>query len=205
VCFYLRLSELSEDERLEKYGVTFLEDQLRHLREVYDLCEEYDEEDSDWDATDIDRHCVLVEKLFQFIISLLCERFPDGEAPASPLCYFTAVLGISRRARGFDGAANYTKYVSGLLWISRLFMLEYALPKYRYEHIDLPDRASYEDRGWRMERIRRDHMTDGSYSPFSRMVSLLRHGKKFAMKEGTKLKLRQADNDFRSTGASRMA
>ena len=75
-----------------------MEDQLRHLQEVYDLCEEHDEGDLDWDAVDVDRHCALVEKLFQFIISLLCQRFPDGDAPASPLCYWNGASGLGLAA-----------------------------------------------------------------------------------------------------------
>jgi len=184
LCLCLRVAELTEDERMETYGIEFTEEQLHNLQVIYNLCEEQDEGDLEWGATNIDPRSALVENLFRFITSLLRESFPDGDAPASPLCYYAGVLGIDRNSQGFRTAYTYTTHISGFLWMSRLFMLEYALPKYRYEHIGLPDRTTYNNRAWRMESIRREHMIEGSYSPISRMINLLRRGKKFAMKEG---------------------
>jgi len=185
LCLCLHVAELTEDERVEIYGIELTEEQLGNLQVVYNSCEEQDERDLERTAADIDRQSALVENLFRFIVSLLCESFPDGEAPMSPVCYFAGVLGIDRNSRGFRTAYTYTTHISGFLWMSRLFMLEYALPKYAYQHIGLPDRMTYNNRGWRMESIRREHMIEGSYSPFSHMINLLRRGKKFAMKEGT--------------------
>jgi len=177
--------ELSADQRAAMYGIEFTEEQYQYLQEYYDMCLE--EEDLKWNVEDIDMRGALVEKLFRFLISLLCQQFPQEEQPKSPLCYFTGVLGIHRERRGFRPASNYTKEMAAIVWVARLLFLEYALPKYPYEHLGFPDRKHYPKWGWRMEDIRREHMLDGSDSPFNAVVRLLKVGRKMGEQERTVL------------------
>jgi len=64
-------------------------------------------------------------------------------------------------------------------------MLEYALPKHRYRHLNWPDKSQYPDWGQRMEEIRRRYMINGSFSPISCIGGLLAYGKAVAITEGT--------------------
>ena len=59
----------------------------------------------------------LVEKVFEFSISLIIQRFSQGESPHSPLLYFTSVMGIDLKNGGFRRASNYRPILTGLLWI----------------------------------------------------------------------------------------
>ena len=176
--FCLRVSELPENQRADLYGIEFTDAQFQCLQEFYTLCLEAKIEDEE-----IDTRSLLVEKLFQFVLSLICQQFPQEEEPRSPICYFTGVLGINREKRGFRPASNYTKDMAGMIWISRLLLLEYALPKYPYEHLGFPDRKHYPKWGWRLEDIRREHMLDGTDSPFNIITRLLKVGRKIGARE----------------------
>ena len=81
-------------------------------------------------------------------------------------------------------AYNYTPIVAGLLWASRVLMLEYALPKYGYENLNWPDRSHHADWGKRLEDIRKEHMVHESCSSISFVVSLLAYGKSVSIAEG---------------------
>src|SRR5204863_3312237 len=92
----------------------------------------------------------LTEKLFQLCIQFLTQPFPNGDDPQSPLSYFTAVMGIDIVNGRFHGPQNYTSPMAGILWIARLLLLEYALPKREYVTLGWPSRETYEDHGFRL-------------------------------------------------------
>jgi hypothetical protein len=123
------------------------------------------------------------ENLFRLCISFLTQRFQLGEAPHSPLLHFSGVLGIDRANKRFRRPSNYTPILAGLIWVGRLLLLEYAIPKREYVFLRWPSRQTYEDHGWRLEDIRRGHMIEGTYSPMSNLVALLAYGKCVAKTE----------------------
>lgn len=125
----------------------------------------------------------LAEKLFEFCISLITQQFSQGESPQSPLLYFTAILGIDHKNGGFRRAGNYTTMIAGLLWMSRLLVLEYALLKRNYTMLRWPNREAYQDHFWRMEELRRLHLVKGCMSLASHMMGLLAYGKQAAKAE----------------------
>ena len=125
----------------------------------------------------------LAEKLFEFSISLIAQQFSQGESQRSPLLYFTSVLGIDVKNGGFRRAGLYTPMIAALLWISRLLVLEYALPKRSYITLQRPSREAYEDHYWRLEEFRRLHLVQGCRSPASRMAAMLAYGKQAAKAE----------------------
>ena len=176
------MCELLEDQRRERYGIVFTEEQFRILKELYDLFDE--DPSSDPNVMDTGNRSVRIKKLFQFVILLLCHRNADDQL-RSPLCYFTSVLGIDRKTKEFRTPYNYTSYIAGLMWVARLLLLEYILPKHGYAHLDWPDRSNHPDWGQRMEDIRKPYMIHGSYSLFSFMANLLAYGKSIAVAEGT--------------------
>lgn len=120
---------------------------------------------------------LISEKLFQFYIAVIIQRFSNGEDLHSPLVYFSAVLGIDVNRGRFREPYNYTSFLAALIWMYRLLILEYALPMREYKSLNWPSRSTYEDYGWRFEGIRRMHLVQGCYCPVSYLVSLLAYGK----------------------------
>jgi len=117
------------------------------------------------------------ENLFKLFISIITQRFHQGEELHSPLIHFSSVLGIRIDKSGFREPYNYTTFLAGLLWISRLLVLDYALPKKAYKALGWLSRSAYEDHGLRFEEIRRTCLVRGCYGPVSYLLSLLGYGK----------------------------
>jgi hypothetical protein len=90
--------------------------------------------------------------------------------------HFSAVLGITKDGE-FKESYCYTTHLAALIWMSRLVMLEFALPKREYQTLGWPARTAYDDYGNRLEFVRRSYLISGSYRPFSDLVSLLAYGK----------------------------
>lgn len=60
-----------------------------------------------------------------------------------PLVYFLGVLGIQRHTLTYRTAYHYTPFLAGLIWISRLLLLEYALLARPYLTLNWPAAISY--------------------------------------------------------------
>lgn len=108
----------------------------------------------------------------------ITQYFPTGEDKHSPLVHFASVLGIIIETSKFRESYNYTTYVAALLWVSRLFFLEYALPKRKYATLDWLTRTEYMDPGQRLEHLRRQYMIEGIYYPIANLLSTLLHGRR---------------------------
>ena len=74
----------------------------------------------------------VAEKLLQLCIQFLNQRFPTGYDPHSPMLHFSAVLAIQTEHGRFRDSTTCTSLLAGLIWTSRLPVLEYALPKREY-------------------------------------------------------------------------
>ena len=126
----------------------------------------------------------LSEKVFELCISFSMQIFKGLEENKSPWIHFCGVLAIDWRKKRFREPKNYTCIVAGILWVTRLFFLEYALPKYGYEHLNWPSRDVYEDFGWRMEEVRRKYLLKGCLSPVGSMINMLAYGKTMVRRMG---------------------
>jgi hypothetical protein len=71
----------------------------------------------------------------------------DGVLEGKAIIHFSGVLGIHPYELAYVTAYDYTLYLSALLWIGRLVILEYALPLRTYTTLDVlwPARAAYVD------------------------------------------------------------
>lgn len=98
--------------------------------------------------------------------------------------HFSAVLGIKQRDKIFQPSYNYTTHLAALIWMSRLIMLEYALPKREYTTLGLPSRAAYVSHGSRLASVRRAYLTSGSYCPVADLVRLLAFGREVTKRDG---------------------
>ena len=99
------------------------------------------------------------------------------------MMHFSAVLGINKDGQ-FKESYCYTTHLAALIWMSRLVMLEFALPKHEYRTLGWPARTAYDDYGDRLEFVRRSYLISGSYRPFSDLVSLLAYGKQITKVNG---------------------
>jgi len=203
LCFCFRTCLLPEDVRERLYGVRFTVQQIGLIREIMDLlkeCESNDfEEDEDTDReelweddedSDSEEHTaiwshpvgngradavdeLLAEKVFELCVKFWTQLFLQDEGPHSPLLYFTAVLGIDAKKGRFREPGNYTPMLAALMWVGRLIMLEYALPKREYRSLNWPTREAYNDYGWRLEELRRAHMIEGHLFCFSLIAQVV--------------------------------
>jgi len=132
----------------------------------------------------------LAEKLFELCICFLTQDI-DSNAYESPLCHFTAVQGIIVENGTFRKPLNYTTHLSGILWVSRLLMLEYALPRREYKTIDLKNRKAYpkKERLKRAREVHHENLTKGCGRPTSRIMGWLSYGRFIAKSIGPDPKL----------------
>ena len=56
----------------------------------------------------------------------------DGPVEGKAIVHFSSVLRIHPHELAFRTAYDYTPYLSALIWIGRLIVLEYALPLREY-------------------------------------------------------------------------
>ncbi|KAF7585811.1 hypothetical protein BBP40_010065 [Aspergillus hancockii] len=90
----------------------------------------------------------------------------------SSLVAFTAILVIHPRHLTLAGLYNYTSSLAAILWVSRLLLLEYALPVKPYHFInDIPVRDGYQNRVRRAAVV---HYTFGVQNTFYPLEEILR-------------------------------
>jgi hypothetical protein len=89
----------------------------------------------------------------------------DGNMSCSAIMNFSSVLGIHPTELCFRKPYDYTPFISALLWVGRLIILEYALPLAPYNHLKVPwpERTVYVDQAQRLrEHIRPKYLQRGS-------------------------------------------
>jgi hypothetical protein len=80
--------------------------------------------------------------LFALSCQFVAQVARPGQEQSLPLVHFTGVLGIHSYSLVYRTADSFTSTISGLIWVCRLLMLEYALPVSEYDNICWPDRNS---------------------------------------------------------------
>jgi hypothetical protein len=96
-------------------------------------------------------------------------------------------MGIHPYELAYRTAYDYTQYLSALLWVGRLIVLEHALPLRAYATLDVPwpARTTYEDQGKGLcADIRPIYLQRGSFSPIGYSIERLQHGRAIAKREG---------------------
>lgn len=78
------------------------------------------------------------ESLFQLLVMFWTDLSQDGKMDCNAIVHFSGVLGIHPTELRFRRAYDYTPYLSALLWVGRLIILEYALPLAPYKHLQTP-------------------------------------------------------------------
>lgn len=127
----------------------------------------------------------LAEKLFGLCVDFITQKF-DHERQ-SPLCHFMAVLGIKPDGKGtFLRPELYTSKMAGMLWVNRLLMLEYALPKRSHQTLGRESRDSLPKDELRFERVLQVHqkyLVANTFTASAYMGELIYEGYKQVVKE----------------------
>lgn len=99
------------------------------------------------------------------------------------------MLRIHPQELAYHTAYNYTPFLSALLWVGRLVVLEYALPLRGYHTLQSPwpARATYANHVERLcGQIRPKYLQQGSSSPIGYLIERLQHGRAVARYKGAR-------------------
>ncbi|PVH90622.1 hypothetical protein DM02DRAFT_636685 [Periconia macrospinosa] len=110
----------------------------------------------------------------------------DDESGGKAIAHFSGVLGIHPYKLTLHTAYDYTPYLSALIWVGRLVLLEYALPLRTYGPLSPPlrARAAYPDQESRLLReIRPKYLQLSTFAPLGYLVERLQHGRATAKRE----------------------
>lgn len=132
------------------------------------------------------------ETVFQLLVMFWTDLSTNGVLESKAIVHFSGVLGIHPYELAYRTAYDYTPYLSALLWVGRLLILEYALPLRAYTTLDIPwpARAAYADQGKRLcAEIRPTYLQRGSLSPIGYLIERLQHGRAIAKREGPRTNL----------------
>jgi hypothetical protein len=91
--------------------------------------------------------------------------------------HFLAVIGIDARAERLRHSFVYTPYLAGVLWVSRLLMLEYALPLRAWPVSRVVAREDVASVRARVREVREKRLCERSFSPTSFILRQLAYGK----------------------------
>jgi hypothetical protein len=116
---------------------------------------------------------------------------------SSVLIHFVGVLGIHIGSLVYKSAYNSTSTLSALIWLGRLFFLEYALLLYPYTTLPCPwpSRKTYPNQADRLEEIRTKDFFRGGLGPFAEIMELKAFAKSIIKREGAPLNLSWAADD----------
>ena len=128
----------------------------------------------------------LSEALFQLSMMFWTHQSSSGTMESSTIVYFTAVLGVHRSSPAYRDAYHATPMLAALVWVGRLFFLEYSLPLYSYDTLlyPWPARQSYSSQPERLQTIRAKYMLRGCYSPLSELIEMKAMGRSILNREG---------------------
>jgi hypothetical protein len=120
-------------------------------------------------ALHLDCEATQVAKAIQLLSAFIFHEV-GGHPLTSGLIHFLAILGINANTRRLRLAPDYSYILAGVVYCTRVIAVEALLPAAQREHQGKPARLHF-------LRQRRSFLVDGSYSPFSAMISLLAYAK----------------------------
>jgi hypothetical protein len=132
----------------------------------------------------------LTEWLFALSTQFVAQVGRPSSTDPLPLLDFTAVLGIHTYSLVYRSAYVFTPLLAGLVWVSRLLMLEYSLPSKAYTTAELnwPARDEYTNEIARLHEVRRRFLCRGGFHPTTTLMNMLSYGRSIARKEGRRTK-----------------
>ncbi|KAH8648120.1 hypothetical protein BGZ61DRAFT_469785, partial [Ilyonectria robusta] len=199
ICYIFQVITLEPRQRRQIYNVPLRADDIKMMRYILGLSdnesdndeEEEDEDNEDTDGDDDkdrsqDEGEQEDDKKDHSSAQSTFRPHKDGIMASSTIIYFTAVMGVHRSSLAYRDAYNSTPDLAALIWVGRLFFLEYSLPLYSYDTLAYvwPARRTYPSQPERLEAIRVKYMLRGCHSPLSELVELKAFGKSIIRQEG---------------------
>ncbi|EGU83900.1 hypothetical protein FOXB_05586, partial [Fusarium oxysporum f. sp. conglutinans Fo5176] len=123
-----------------------------------------------------------LELLYQLCLTISTEHFSEGRPSSTLLVFFSGILGFSKDCSQFLLARQSCPYLSGLIYIQRLILLERALPLREYRAIGIP-RRPYVNQLDQLNSVREKYMIAGTEHPLTEMTSLRDFGRNIAHTE----------------------
>ncbi|KAH8591926.1 hypothetical protein B0O99DRAFT_631472 [Bisporella sp. PMI_857] len=181
VSYIFRVHHFDQRDRDAVYGRVYSEEVAERLTMAWEL-----------ELTDDSARDVLAVQLFDISISLLTTPHPGGSHKDCTIMHFVGVLGIDEKTHFWKAPCDFTTILAGLVWMSRLLFLEYALPERPYAGLTAPDRpeasrTQYPSPLDRLHYIRTKYVRRGSPYPLDAMLDLLFKGNELRLREGGKV------------------
>jgi hypothetical protein len=182
--YLFRVRHFGESERVEIYGRVYSDEMAERLAAA-------------WELTDKEKYPTLPDalavQLFDISISLLTTPQHGGSYANCTMMHVVGVLGIDEKNHFWKSPGLFTTILAGLVWMSRLLFLEYALPERAYYGLTSPDspevsRTEFAIPLDRLHHIRRKYIRRGSPYALDAMLELLFKGNELRMREGGKVK-----------------
>ncbi|EXL68003.1 hypothetical protein FOPG_15909 [Fusarium oxysporum f. sp. conglutinans race 2 54008] len=123
-----------------------------------------------------------LELLYQLCLSISTERFNEGRPSSTLLVFFSGILGFSQDCKHFLLARQFCPYLSGLIYIQCLILMERALPLRDYGAFGIP-RRPYVNQLDQLNSIRERYMIAGTQHPLAEITSLRDFGRNIARTE----------------------
>lgn len=172
-----------EPDRHKVYGRVYSEDMAERLT-------------SAWELTDKEKYHTtpdaLAVQLFDISVTVLTTPQPGGSYIDCTMMHFVGVLGIDENTHFWKAPSAFTTILAGLVWMSRLLFLEFALPEKAYHGLsnaDSPEvsRADFPNPLDRLYYIRKKYVRRGSPYALDAMLELLFKGNELRLREGGKV------------------
>ena len=159
-------------------GVTYTKKQWMVIQRVREYLQEPEAEPNE--AEDPKKHDYRLTNTLMYLCMVVVmqdtSRIPLYQ---SPLMHYLAVRGVDEHSKTFRAAFFYTPILAAALWISRLIVLEVAVPLEAWPALRLESKAQVESVRERIHDLRRKHLCEGSFSPTASILSQLAIGKHF--------------------------
>jgi superfamily II DNA helicase RecQ len=184
-----RAARLGRREAQLQYQIQWTDEQWRLLEEVNEELTRLGPVKGDLSTEECaEVEAELDQAVFRYCISMLRQQVAF-KVFVNPLLHFAAVLGINDVTGGWAEPKHYTASLAGLVWCSRMLMLEDVFqdsPEDPNEvSVDMVEQFKAQQRQW---------LADGTHSPFSTMIRWMAYGKGFRKKEGGTAKVLWEDN-----------
>jgi hypothetical protein len=166
---------MDADEEETETGVYFSRRQRIVINNIREMLKVGCLDDEYTDETEKDEG--LGEVLMHFCWMVLNHNMERETVYRPPLMHFLAVMGIDTGAERLRHSFVYTPYLAGVLWVSRLLILEYALPLRAWPVSKVVAREDVASVRARVREVREKRLCEGSFSPTSFILGQLAYGK----------------------------
>ncbi|KAH5441620.1 hypothetical protein HBI60_255780 [Parastagonospora nodorum] len=123
-------------------------------------------------SLNLDNESTQIQKLIKLLGAFIFQHI-SGNQFSSGLVHFLAILGINSHTHRLRRAEDYSGILAGMVYCLRVIAVEAILPSATREQQGQTEREFFHQQ-------RENYLVDGSYSPFSIMISLLAYAKHIA-------------------------